>query len=290
MTLSLLVLQERVVAEETRMKLQRLVAMGPHIQEWAAGLHKYMEEVNSVVVENCIEQPVVVVNGGLEVGEATHTLLMVVVMEMVVVCDGREVVEARTQDMVAVMVVVAVEVVIQCKEVAVEAVLYKEVGKGEVGNGRGVEVAVMNKDKLEAVVNAQEAGVNAQEAGVSSTCKELVEVENSVEKAVEVNLVAAVVGSGHNREGRMVGEVMAVVEVEVEVVEASKLAVEVMVEAETEVVVVEVSTLVVEVMVAVAAVRKLVAVAVAEEVRVMAAAEAVERESQQEAKEQEFGV
>ncbi|KAL6221817.1 hypothetical protein ACLB2K_005212 [Fragaria x ananassa] len=253
------------------MKLQRLVAMGPHIQEWAAGLHKYMEEVNSVVVENCIEQPVVVVNGGLEVGEATHTLLMVVVMEMVVVCDGREVVEARTQDM----------------------------------------VAVMNKDKLEAVVNAQEAGVNAQEAGVSSTCKELVEVENSVEKAVEVNLVAAVVGSGHNREGRMVGEVMAVVEVEVEVVEASKLAVEVMVEAETEVVgsklavevvsilgevaravevVVEVSTLVVEVMVAVAAVRKLVAVAVAEEVRVMAAAEAVERESQQEAKEQEFGV
>ncbi|KAL6221819.1 hypothetical protein ACLB2K_005212 [Fragaria x ananassa] len=284
------------------MKLQRLVAMGPHIQEWAAGLHKYMEEVNSVVVENCIEQPVVVVNGGLEVGEATHTLLMVVVMEMVVVCDGREVVEARTQDMVAVMVVVAVEVVIQCKE-----------------------VAVMNKDKLE-------AGVNAQEAGVSSTCKELVEVENSVEKAVEVNLVAAVVGSGHNREGRMVGEVMAVVEVEVEVVEASKLAVEVMVEAETEVVgsklAVEVVSIlgevaravevvvsklgevvrevVVEVMVAVAAVRKLVAVAVAvamamveevevskpveEEVRVMAAAEAVERESQQEAKEQEFGV
>ncbi|XP_004287085.1 PREDICTED: uncharacterized protein LOC101299406 [Fragaria vesca subsp. vesca] len=261
------------------MKLQRLVAMGPHIQEWeAAGLHKYMEGVNSVVVENCIEQPVVVVNGGLEVGEATHTLVMVVVMEMVVVCDGmEEVVEARTQDMVAV-----VEVVIQCKEAVV---------------------------------------VNAQGAGVSSTCKELVEVENSMEKAVEVNLVAAVVGSGHNREGRLVGEVM----VEVE---ASKLAVEVMVEAEMEAVVVVgsklavevVSTLgevaravevvvsklgevVVEVMVAV---RKLVAVAMVEEVevskpveevRVMVAAEEVARESQQEvkesqleAKEQELGV
>ena len=61
-----------------RMKLQRLVAMGPHIQEWeeAVGLHKYMEEVNLVAVVNCIEQPVVVVNGGgLEVGEGTRTLV-----------------------------------------------------------------------------------------------------------------------------------------------------------------------------------------------------------------------
>lgn len=140
------------------MKLQRLVAMGPHIQEWeAAGLLQHMEEVNLVAVENCIDKPVVVVNGGPEVGEETHTLVLVAVKEMVVASDGREVVvvAARPQDMVVVM---AAAGVIQCKEeVVVGAVLYKEVGKGEVGNGQVVEVEVMSKDKLVvvAVVNVE---------------------------------------------------------------------------------------------------------------------------------------
>lgn len=44
-------INRRVAAEETRMKLQRWVAMGPHIQGWeAAGFHKQL-----AVVENCSE-------------------------------------------------------------------------------------------------------------------------------------------------------------------------------------------------------------------------------------------
>lgn len=169
------------------MKLQRLVAMGPHIQEWeVVGLHKHMEEVTLVVVENCSVQPVVVVNGdGPEV---------VVVMEMVAASDGRGVAAAaRTQYMVVVMaVVVEVVEVVQCMEVVVGAVLYKEVWMGEVGNRQAVEVEVMNKDKLVGVVNW------AEEVGVSSKRKERVAVENSMGQVVEVNLVVVAVGNGHN--------------------------------------------------------------------------------------------
>lgn len=170
-----------------RMKLQRLVAMGPHIQEWeVVGLHKHMEEVTLVVVENCSVQPVVAVNGGgPELEEVTRILVAVVVMEMVAASDGREVAAAvRTQYMVVVMAVVVVEVVgvVQCMEVVVGAVLYKEVWMGEVGTGQAVEVEVMNKDKLVVVVNL------AEEVGVSSKSKERVAVENSMGQVVEVNL------------------------------------------------------------------------------------------------------
>lgn len=164
------------------MKLQRLVAMGPHIQEWeVVGLHKHMEEVTLVVV-NCSVQPVVVVNGdGPEV---------VVVMEMVAASDDRGVAAAvRTQYMVVVMEVVEV---VQCMEVVEGAVLYKEVWMGEVGNGQAVEVEVMNKDKLVGVVNW------AEEVEVSSKRKERVAVENSMGQVVEVNLVVVAVGNGHN--------------------------------------------------------------------------------------------
>lgn len=174
-----------------RMKLQRLVAMGPHIQEWeVVGLHKHMEEVTLVVVENCSVQPVVAVNGGgPEVEEVTRILVAVVVMEMVAASDGREVAAVRTQYMVVVMaVVVEVVGVVQCMEVVVGAVLYKEVWMGEVGNGQAVEVEVMNKDKLVVVVNL------AEEVGVSSKSKETVAVENSMGQVVEVNLVVVAVG------------------------------------------------------------------------------------------------
>lgn len=171
------------------MKLQRLVAMGPHIQEWeVVGLHKHMEEVTLVVVENCSVQLVVAVNGGgPEVEEVTRIPVVVVVMEMVAASDGREVAAAvRTQYMVVVMAVV---VVVQCMEAVVGAVLYKEVWMGEVGNGQAVEVEVMNKDKLVVVVNL------AEEAGVSSKSKEMVAVENSMGQVGEVNLVVAAVGN-----------------------------------------------------------------------------------------------
>lgn len=179
-----------------RMKLQRLVAMGPHIQEWeVVGLHKHMEEVTLVVVENCSVQPVVAVNGdGPEVGKHTPVVVVVVVvMEMAAASDGRGVAAAavRTQYMVVVMAVAVVEVV-QCMEVVVGAVLYKEVWMGEVGNGQAVEVEVMNKDKLVGVVNWAEA------VGVSSKRKERVAVENSMGLVVEVNLVVVAVGNGHN--------------------------------------------------------------------------------------------
>ncbi|PRQ46611.1 hypothetical protein RchiOBHm_Chr2g0090911 [Rosa chinensis] len=55
--------------------------------------------------------------------------------------------------------------VIQCKEeVVVGAVLYKEVGKGEVGNGQVVEVEVMSKDKL--VVGVRKLGEEVRAAEV----------------------------------------------------------------------------------------------------------------------------
>lgn len=176
------------------MKLQRLVAMGPHIQEWeVVGLHKHMEEVTLVVVENCSVQPVVAVNGdGPEVGKHTPVVVVVVVvMEMAAASDGRGVAAAavRTQYMVVVMEVVEV---VQCMEVVEGAVLYKEVWMGEVGNGQAVEVEVMNKDKLVVVVNW------AEEVGVSSKRKERVAVENSMGLVVEVNLVVVAVGNGHN--------------------------------------------------------------------------------------------
>lgn len=178
-----------------RMKLQRLAAMGPHIQEWeVVGLHKHMEEVTLVVVENCSVQPVVVVNGdGPEV---------VVVMEMAAASDGRGVAAAaRTQYMVVVMaVVVEVVEVVQCMEVVVGAVLYKEVWMGEVGNRQAVEVEVMNKDKLVGVVNWAEA------VGVSSKRKERVAVENSMGQVVEVNLVVVAVGNGHNMAVKLMEE------------------------------------------------------------------------------------
>lgn len=191
-----------------RMKLRRLVAMGPRILESeAVGFHKqlvvavmkrvedvHMELERVAVVVNCSEFRVVVENDEL-------VLVLVVVesyselgvgVEMVVEGNCSELVEVVVKVMVVAsgelveeVMAKVVEVVLYKEVEEVVVVLYKEVGMVEVVNGleeveniQALEVvAVINRDKL--VV-----GENVEEGVVS----EAVEVAN-----VEVVVVSVVV-------------------------------------------------------------------------------------------------
>lgn len=229
-----------------RMKLRRLVAMGPRILESeAVGFHKQLvvavmmrvEDVHMVleqvaVVVNCSEFREVAENDELVlvvVGESYSELgvvegncseLVEVVVKVMVVASGELVEEVMAKVVAAnalhMVVVKVVEVVLYMEVEEVVVVLYKEVGMVEVVNGLGeVEniqalevVAVINRDKL--VV-----GVNVEEGAVS----EAVEVVNVavvvVSVVVEVVNYSSMVLVGVGRTGVAVGVVNLVVVVEV---------------------------------------------------------------------------
>lgn len=223
-----------------RMKLRRLVAMGPRILESeAVGFHKqlvvavmkrvedvHMELERVAVVVNCSEFRVVVENDELvlvvvvesysELGvgvemvvEGNCSELVEVVVKVMVVASGELVEEVMAK---------VVEVVLYKEVEEVVVVLYKEVGMVEVVNGleeveniQALEVvAVINRDKLVVGENVEE-GVVSEAVEVVVVVSVVVEVVNyssmvlvgvgRTEVAVGVvNLVVEAVVSGHNME------------------------------------------------------------------------------------------
>ena len=217
-----------------RMKLRRLVAMGPRILESeAVGFHKqlvvavmkrvedvHMELERVAVVVNCSEFRVVVENDELVLVVVESYSELGVGVEMVVEGNCSELVEV----VVKVMVVASGELVEEVMAKVVEVVLYKEVeeavvvlykevgmvevvnGLEEVENIQALEVvAVINRDKLVVGENVEE--------GVVSEAVEVANVEVVVVSVVvEVVNYSSMVLVGVGRTGVAVGVVNLVVE------------------------------------------------------------------------------
>lgn len=222
------------MVEEMRMKLRRLVAMGPRILESeAVGFHKqlvvavmkrvedvHMELERVAVVVNCSEFRVVVENDELVLVVVESYSELGVGVEMVVEGNCSELVEVVVKVMVVAsgelveeVMAKVVEVVLYKEVEEVVVVLYKEVGMVEVVNGleeveniQALEVvAVINRDKLVVGENVEE--------GVVSEAVEVANVEVVVVSVVvEVVNYSSMVLVGVGRTGVAVGVVNLVVE------------------------------------------------------------------------------